>query len=150
MAEATPEGREAEMAGEIVPARIYDQADHAPKGKYFIAGNDNIVFMVDFDVAVTTSEGAEGKAKAPLAVTTVPVPNLLFMLSSSQSLLPTVRSTCNKGCPATPDCASAVRVRHTLDRQTARNKAPKDRFLLLMMICLSYIVVQHVRSRTQF
>ena len=47
--------------GQISP-HVYGMADHAPKGKYFMAEvNNKPVQMVSFDVAVTTEESKEKK-----------------------------------------------------------------------------------------
>jgi len=43
--------------GIINPGSIRIQADHAPKGKYFATIGNDLVHLVQFDVAVTTEAG---------------------------------------------------------------------------------------------
>jgi hypothetical protein len=55
-AQQTPDGKPDPKRGVINPWIMYG-ADHAPKGKYFLANGSNLVHFVQFDVAVTTESG---------------------------------------------------------------------------------------------
>lgn len=54
-------------ANVINPAVLYS-ADSAPKGKYFITIDKNLVHFVEFDVAVTTDSTSEVKGGLSLRV----------------------------------------------------------------------------------
>lgn len=59
-----------EKGGEINP-HLFTQADNSPKGKYFFTTNNNLIFMVDFDVAVSAEAGRESKEGINLMVAAI-------------------------------------------------------------------------------
>lgn len=58
---------EGDEDGLINPDIMYS-ADSGPKGKNYATVKRNLVHMVDFDVAVTTSESSSSKGKAGIFV----------------------------------------------------------------------------------